>query len=505
MAKVRQYSSAEPFYGYAKPALAVSEEDKARLSAYHFYEDAYHNRPEAFELTIRGDEGDSEPIYLPSAKKIIEATNRFLAINFEYLIGEFGDDAAKARVNTYMRNLFRREGILQKFINNKRYLLIRGDSLFHITADDTKPEGRRISVHELHPGNYFPIEDPNNVNRLLGCHICEIVKDPRDAEKEVVKRQTYRRVVDDDGNPTGRITSELSLWEMGAWDDRTLEPGDLKKVSSIKDEFELPEQITTVPVYHVKNNPLPGETFGNSQLSGIETVMRAINQSATDEDLTLVMQGLGMYWTNAGPPQNDDGSTAPWNLGPGQVVEVGEGQQFGRVTGVSSVAPFTEHMTFIDGYALNAIGIPEIATGKVDVQVAESGIALKFQLSPILAANGEKEGDILMESDHMLWDITHQWMPAFEGIDFPEVEVVSVVGDPVPQNREAAIQEVLLLFTSGVVPLEIVHAKLKEFGYELSAGDVQKVIEQQRKLAIAKNGDPWDNRFGEETENTGGE
>ena len=78
-----------------------------------------------------------------------------------------------------------------------------------------------------------------------------------------------------------------------------------------------------------------------SQLVGLETLIFGINQSLSDEDLTLVMQGLGMYKTTASPPQDPDnpGVVADWNVGPGQVIEVGENQSFDRVTGVSDVSP----------------------------------------------------------------------------------------------------------------------------------------------------------------------
>src|SRR3546814_6544261 len=42
--------------------------------------------------------------------------------------------------------LFSREAFPSKYNSNKRYGLIRGDWAFHITADDTKLPGERISL-----------------------------------------------------------------------------------------------------------------------------------------------------------------------------------------------------------------------------------------------------------------------------------------------------------------------------------------------------------------------
>lgn len=496
----KHYSSIKPFF-VGSVDLAVSQEDIDRSRAYEAYDDFYYNRPETLKVQIRGD---SLPIYLPSAKKIVEATNRFLAVKFNFAVSPRGGTSQEQALMTmFMTNLFQREEFYTKFAMQRRHCLIRGDEVWHITADDAKEQGKRISVHTLHPQSYYPIEDPDNPGRLLGCHLVDLVQDPRqpdDKTKKVVRRQTYRRVTDANGNPTGAITSELTTWELGAWDDRTLKPDELKPVSTIKKIRVLPPQITSLPVYHIRNNPMSDVIFGFSQIAGIETIVNGLNQSITDEDLTLVIQGLGMYWTTSGAPQNADGSPAPWNLGPGQVVEVGDGQQFGRVTGVSSVAPMVEHMNFMDGYMQQGVGVPDIAAGRVDVAVAESGISLKLQLAPILAANAEKELEKLAKMDHMLWDITHMWMPAYEQLSLEGVEVVSVVDDPMPINREAKIQEILLLVTSNVITIAMAQTELAKLGYNFNAGDEVRVIQEAQALALAKSGDPFNNRFGEETE-----
>lgn len=502
MAATTQYSSAAPFFGKASDNV-VSEADKQRLQAYAFYEDAYHNRPETFRVSMRGDDDTQVPIYLPACKKIVEATNRFLAVDFDFVVDpNSGTPEEQATVARMMRNLFKREKMYTKHATQRRYGLIRGDAVWHITADDTKTPGSRLSIHELHPSNYFPIEDPANPDRIMGCHIVDTTQDPRspnDRTKIVARRQTYRRTMDANGNPTGEITSELTTWEIGKWDDRNLEAKDLKPVSVIKAQYALPSGITTLPVYHFRNNRIPEEQFGLSEVAGIETIFAAMNQSVTDEDMTLVMQGLGMYWSNAAPPLNADGTDGDWEIGPGSVIEVGDGQQFGRVTGVSSVAPFIEHMKFIDEYGQQALGVPDIAVGKVDQAIAESGISLRLQMGPILAKNGEKEQEILGIYDQMFFDIAYQWFPAYEQVTFTDIEVASVVGDPLPTNRDARIQEVLLLFTSGLITIAMAQSELSKYGYNFAADSVQQALADTRALALAQNPDPFDNRFQEET------
>lgn len=228
--------------------------------------------------------------------------------------------------------------------------------------------------------------------------------------------------------------------------------------------------------------------------------MGAMNQSLTDEDATLVLQGLGMYTTDAGPPENPDGSVGAWEIGPGQVVEVGDGQSFSRVTGVSSVAPMQEHLAYMHERMNQAAGVPEVAAGRVDVTVAESGISLKLQMQPIISKNREKEDELLSIMDHLLHDLCSMWFPAYEGVDFSGIDIASQVEDAIPQNRDAKIQEIILLFTSGLITVRMAQSELAKLGYNFADGDEAQAIADAAALAAAKSGDPFANRYAAELE-----
>jgi hypothetical protein len=478
----RQYMSAEKFLTTQSAINIVNSDDQARIKSYEFYDDAYHNRPQTFKVVLRGDDESSE-IYIPSAKRIVDATARFLAVNFNFVVdpdNAVTDQNTYDAVNSAFKNLFKRENLYSKFITQKKYGLSRGDHLWHVTADDTKPQGSRISINTLYPGSWFPIEDPLEPKRTIGVHIVDLVQDPRekDAKKSVARRQTYKKTQDSKGNWTTPIKSSLSLWEVGAWDDRNLAADELKLVQWLKPEFNLPPSITAIPIYHFANNTPEGSTYGMSQLSGIETIINGINQSITDEDLTLVMQGLGVYVSSAGPPVNTDGTPGEYRLGPRDVVEINEGQDFRRVTGVSSISPYQDHMKFMLEQAQTAIGIPDMATGTIDVAVAQSGIALALKMGPILAENADKEMNILSTWDQFLYDLANGWFPQYEKVPSKGVSVVSVVDDAMPVNREAVVQELMLLFTSGVITIEMVQEELSKLGYKFSAGDAQKALDQ---------------------------
>lgn len=523
-----QYASAKKFFGNA-PNYVVSNDDKDRLRAYDLYEDIYWGSPDTFKLVERGD--NEIPIYLPSAKKIIEATNRFLAVDFDFLVQE-GSDAVKQ----YWENLFKRERVRTKFATQRRYGLIRGDALWHITANPNKPAGSRLSVHELDPRYYFPITDIYDDTNILGCHIIQPIQDPRtpdDATKIVMRRQTYRKASavklpgggytvsenvpastapapaddrkspEDFGETREPITSELAAFEIDKWDDRFLKPGDLKQIAWAGTIPERPlENIFVIPVYHVPNGRMPGSVFGCSQIRGIETVISAANQAISDEDLTLAMQGLGVYWTSAGPPLDTQGNETAWNIGPGEVAEVPAGEQFGRVSGVSSVAPFLEHINFILGEAQLGAGVPDIAMGKVDVTVAESGISLRLQLAPILSANSEKEQEMISTYDQMFYDICTMWLPEYEDLaEAADAVVVAVFGDPLPVNRTAKLQEIIDMVTSTPPLMTIRQAviELGKLGFDFTPADVTELTEAAKSARAAGTPDPFGNRLQNES------
>ena len=509
-----QYSTSKQFVSDSSDNNVVGLLDKRRIAAYDLYDGMFHNRQESLKLELRGE--NALPIYLPSSRKIIEATSRYLMVNFDYYTKGSGDGSGEdspedgivnadtaqgaTTVETYFADFFKREKIKSKFVNQKRYSLIRGDAMWYITADPNKKQGTRLSLHELDPRQYFPIDDPDDNTRVIGCHIVDLVQDPNkpdDKDAKVARRQTYRKEINPDGTTKG-ISSERTCWEIGKWDDRIQDESELVRVPNPDQDiasFFLPSQITQLPVYHLKNNQIPNSGFGLSELAGMETLIFACNQSITDEDLTMIMQGLGMYKTNAAPPQNVDGSVGDWNVGPGQVIEVGVDQYFDRVTGVSDVSPYQDHLKFLDDSLQQGSGTPEIAVGAVDVAVAESGIALMLQMGPILAKNAEKELEWILVTDQMFHDLVEMWLPAYEQIQPNGAIVQTIVDDPMPVNRDAKLQELILLYTSGAITLSMVVTGLMALGYEFPDNDpeiaAQIITEEQNARNAAAFGDPY--------------
>lgn len=466
----RQYDSAKLFIKkYTDISNVVEPNDKVRVQAYNLYEDFYYNRPETFQVTLRGT-SDTE-IYLPSTKKIINSTARFLAVDQGYtIVGDSG-------LQKFFDDLYSREEIPKRQVRSKRSMLTRGDQMWLITADDRKKPKDRLSLNTIHPSTYFPIEDPDNPMRVIGCHIVDLVKDPRERDpkttKKIARRQTYRK-------ENGRLTFEVIGFEVGCWDDRYLDKDKLKPVWDYRSKIELPPQITQIPVYHIPNDEPDGSTWGMSQVSGIEYLVNAMNQSITYEDLSLVLQGLGVYVTTA-PPPTDPNTKRPtrYKLHPGNVVEIGEGDTFQRVTGVASVAPFQEHLKLMNDWA--TIGLPDMATGEVDVQTAESGIARLLKMGPIIAENEDKQLAIESKWNQLAYDIINQWIPAFIQPSGFSGTYKTTFGDPMPVDRTAFVQERIDLWTIDAITTEQLIEDLESIGYKKV--EAQRLYEQMAKKA----------------------
>lgn len=461
------------------PLVAWMDQDDAlRREAYQVYEDIYWNVPTTFRLDMRGT--NNRPIYVPSGKTIVEATNRFLARGFTFAATIGTAQSEKDALTAAFTQLFKRESWKSKFASQKRYGLIRGDLMWHVVGNDTAAQGRRLSLYELDPGSVVPIYDADNLERIIGYHIVELFHDDK-LNQDLVRRQTYVKVT------TGTkitITSELADFKPDNWQALTARPERI-----IKPTFELPPQITSLPIYHSKNLRIPNWPFGASEMKGIERLMGAVNQSISDEELTLALDGIGVYATTSGPPLDANGEPTDWVLGPGSVVEHNVGTDFNRISGVSSVQPFQDHMSKVDNYMREASGTPDTAIGKVDVSIAESGISLALQMGPMLAKVDEKNDLLLDTHDQMFFDLTTMWFPAYEKQSFGDALVEPQVGETLPENKKQQTDEVIALHSEGIVDTRWALDQLTKLGYDVADVSLDAILSEQAAKAVAA--DPY--------------
>lgn len=492
---VTPYSTVAPYFG--APPSWLTEMDAQRILSYQIYEQIYWNIPDTFKLQQRGS--DADPIYVPTGRTIVDTTNRYVGKDFGFMIDpDVGTPAGQLALKLALEQLFRRERFWSQFAANKRFGLIRGDWLWHVWANPAKPEGRRITIEPVDPAAYFPVYHPDDPAKLIAVYIAEQYVDPQDS-KTYIKRQTYFKGSDpleNDGSDTS-IWNEVALYDPKSWEDITVNP---KTV--IKELAQLPPEITSIPVYHIRNFETPGDPFGSSELRGLERIIAAVNQAISDEELALALEGLGLYATDGGPPRDETGNITDWVMGPGNVVEHAKGSRFDRVNGVGSVTPVMDHLGFLINSLKEASGTPDAATGKVDVAVAESGISLILQMGPMLSKVSEKEQIITDVMRQMYYDITTGFLPAYEGITSDAYAEPSY-GNTLPDDKAAQVQEVLAIVAQGLADAEWGRTEIARIrGYDFGNGMAERVLSEAAERAAAI--DPFAARMAAESETTEG-
>ena len=495
------YSTIAPYFG-PLPSW-VPQADQERIAAYQMYEEIYWNNPESFKLVLRGTE--NKAIYVPSGKIIIETANRYIGKALRWrpdpLLGTTSDqDNLMAAFN----QLFTREAFPSKYNSNKRYGLIRGDWAFHITADDTKLPGERISLHAVDPGSYFPVYEDQvrqggSPNRIAKVHLAEQFTDtdgiygPKG--KGLVRRQTYEKL------ETGRIQSSTLIADPDKWFDDS-KAGTLYEVRP----FELDERITAIPVYLIRNFDEPGNPFGSSEMRGLERLMAAVNQSVSDTDISLALEGLGVYTTASNGPVDDEGNDVDWIIGPGRVIE--NVQDFKRVNGVSTVKPAQDHVNLLMTFMKQASGTPDAAIGKIDVQVAESGVALALELAPILEKASEKDQIIVDTLAQFAYGLSTMWFPVYEGLNFGDARMMPMLNqaDKIPVNRMGVITEVTTMMMTDPPLLSATTGRqilAQELGIPFASDELTRIIQEQAALLEAapnpaSTADPEGDRLAQE-------
>lgn len=461
MSDTSQYTTAEPFMG-SKASWIGSTQDQLRIAAYALYESLYDNHAKVLKLI----EESGRSIYIPSGRTIVETMNRYVAPGFTVVPDPaYGSDSDKLLATQVITDFMRRERMVSKFNTNKRWGIIRGDWCFVLVADPLREPGAKISLMTVDPASLFPVYNPLNIDEIIGWHSVEYYLN--DNNDPVVRRLTWRKTTGLAG--PSPITFEAGIYDPEEWGGPGMDEGKVKLLELVTPVTPLPAPIDQLPVYHIPNRDRPGDIWGVSEMQGIEVLIRAMSQGASDEDLALAMEGLGVYWTDSGSPVDEQGNEVPWNLGPGRVAEVSSGAKLDRVNGVSSVAAYQDHFKFLKDSMDEALGQSPASRGRIDVGVAESGIALQLNLAPTLASAAEKDTVIIDVMTNLLYDLA-KWFVAYEGGTFRSLMEVTrwvpVFGPKLPMNVTQERADLIALTTAKLLPPSYARTKLRELGYD---------------------------------------
>jgi hypothetical protein len=472
-ADTHPYVTAEPYLGLVPQWM--HDDDAKRVEAYRLYQAMYWTEPRG--LRIKRPDGE-QAVQLPDPRTVVNTTAHYFCKGLTVGPGALAPGSAEA---VALGAFLARERFLSKFMVAKRQGVAFGDFLLHLTADPDAPAGARISINSVDPGEFFPVWDDDDLDRKVAVHLArqELVNegDPR-RERVMIRRKTYRYV------RPGRGLNRQVWVEEGLYDPETWFKTGGRPTREIMAPARLPDAVQTIPVYHFRNQPWRGDPFGSSELRGFEGLMQAADQTMTDEQVALRLEGGGVFVTDAAPPVDEQGEEEDWEVAPGKVLQVGEGRRFDRVQGVQSVQPFLDHVGKLQAGLWEASGTPEIARGKVDVSAVESGIALAIQFSPVLAKIEDREAEA-MDVLANLWHDWAGWMAEFEQTAFT-VPPVCALGEKLPLNRDAMLRSWLTLLEARVVSREWVRAQARDrFGWDIPASMEAEVLAESEAMASA--------------------
>lgn len=468
------YSTAAPFMG-PKEAWISDEYNGERISAYKFYQDLYWSEDEVLQLIRRNEDGRG--VYIPKPKTIVDTTAHYLLKGLNVAVI---DSEKNKELQAFIDSFVARERFYSRFQIAKLAGVTRGDWVFHITANPTKPEGSRISWNSVDPACYFPEFDTDDLEKRTGAKLVEQFLDPIDPNKVFLKVLRYWQEYDDEGNRVSDLVwREEAVYEAKEWDI----PEKAIKVRQILQPAPLPPDITTIPLYHFKNAEWDGFDFGNSELKGYERIFQAIDQAISDEEIALALVGLGVYATDAGRPKVN-GVETDWVVAPGTVWEMPGATMVKRLEGISTVTPVLDHVRYLEDVLMEASATSKVAVGDIDVQTAESGIALALKFLPTMAKI-EYRDTAGVEILTQMWYDWKLWVKAYENKDWTDIEIKISLGDKLPLDRSKRIDELNNMYDRKVISRKFYRAEMEKLGYTFPTDIEQQMIDEQVALAQA--------------------
>jgi hypothetical protein len=457
----------------------IPEEDRHRLNAYIQYDDMYWNDTRQFALRVL--EGE-EPVYIPNARQVVNTTAHFFLKGLDL---SCTNEKTKAALDV----LLKREMFYSRFNDAKVSGVARGDWVLHMTADPKKDGGSRISITVVEPFDVFPIWDEDEPGKMVGCHLAVAYLPPREQDpeqKQRLHRLTYRLEVDE---KTGkkRISREEGIYAINhTVSIVTGEPeGQVELLKTILKKSFLDERITAIPIYWFKNQSWGGDDYGSSELRGMERLTEVISQGSTDVTGALSLEGLGVYATDGGRPvtTGPDGQTVEtdWEVAPGKVMEVPSGAYFRRVDGVGSITPAIDNIGYLETKIHRALGLTDVALGDVEATVAQSGIALAIKFLPTLARLESRDQAGIDKLTHLFYD-WKTWHEVFEK-ELLEGDIVPVIGDKLPMDRTARVNELNNMFDRKIIPKSYYRDEMEKMGYTFPA-DIQDELDKESEKAF---------------------
>jgi hypothetical protein len=486
----------------------LPKDDAARNSAYEGYNSMYWNEDYAYSLRVIVTE---QPVYIPIPRIVVDTMSHYFLKGLTIGVQDpEKNKTAQADLEEFLDN----QQFLAKFHVAKHDGCIRGDYVFHMTANEDHPEGHRISLSSIYAGKVVRKFDDDDGELMTDAWVVEPYEFPEDDKRHASASQFVRRLHywysdrDNDADDAPHALLE-DVDEVPAPDSTEAREG-LSAVRQVMRELEileineklwtadesveqveiapepLPGNIDTIPIYWFKNIPTDGQPFGSSDIRGFERGIRGISQEATDLGVGLALDGMGTFVTDASRPVDNNGNEVNWIIEPGMILELQNGTYFKRVEGITSITPALDWMKYSEEKIDEAAGLSSVAAGDVDSQTASNPMALSIKFLPTLSKLEEREAVALGNLRNMFWDWT-KWREAYEGKSWPQnVKLRIEPGDKLPQDRTARINELNNMLDRDIISRAYYRQEMSKLGYEFP-DDIAQQVDADRQDDLKYN------------------
>ena len=159
-------------------------------------------------------------------------------------------------------------------------------------------------------------------------------------------------------------------------------------------------------------------------------------------------------------------------------MEVPSGSYFRRVEGLTSITPATDQIDYLEGKINEASSLTDVARGEVDVQIAQSGIALAIRFLPTLAKMEQRD----LAGVGKLKQLFHDWVIWHEVFEFEllEGEVLVEIGDKLPSNRTERLNELNNMLDRKVISAQYYRDQMQKLGYVFPEEIADQILEEQQ-------------------------
>ncbi|WP_228981253.1 hypothetical protein [Streptomyces sp. DH12] len=467
-----------------------------------------------------------------------------------------GDDgpaaaaAQAARVQELLRQWAEDELLPMRMLQTERKAVLLGDGVYLLCWDPAK---RRARLRTYDPGFYYPVlpADGDAADFPDRIHLAwDLPEDKQRGLKPRLRRITYEldwirprtaSGVDrtgrpvrapvmtdpgDDDTPSGpvlglgdQVDEAGGIWRMYPWNDEpayrtcyltdaTWDLGDLKgphDVDSLPmdkaqyatgpdgevlDRLDL--YLDFIPLIHIPNTVPPAEEhWGQSSLAKALQVFDELAGTDTDSSKASATTGSPMIFLSGKSTGRRE-----QQVGPGVMVELGEGGRADALNTAPQLAELREHRHDLAEQAANVVRLPAVSLGTMDPSKVPSGYALELSLGPLDSlishmrlARGHKYALLLKFVQRLHLAGQH---PDWVGTPpLPALPARLEFGPYAPTDQAAVLDQVATAYKEGLISLETGVRMLTSAGWPIDDAEAEieliesRSFEQARLLADA--------------------